>query len=210
MDKQIFFLSITAAAIVLAPACRQATKPAAKSDTAATKKKPAIPPGPVTAQLAYYEIYKPARAWASDVLALSLASGDLPGISNDGGKAGVWTAAFVSPSRREARKFTYYAADSPEDDIHRGVSISNTLPWGGTTASSKPFSNSEFAIDSDVAYEAAEAQAAAWLKKHPQEKATFQLGNASRFPAPVWYVMWGTKKNGYAALINAVTGKPVK
>jgi hypothetical protein len=36
------------------------------------------------------------------------------------------------------------------------------------------------------------------------------LGNASRFAAPVWYVMWGTTKNGYAALVNATTGAIVK
>jgi hypothetical protein len=36
------------------------------------------------------------------------------------------------------------------------------------------------------------------------------LGNASRFAAPVWYVMWGTSKDGYAALVNARTGAIVK
>lgn len=209
MEKRILFVATAAAAIVLAPACQQATKPAAKTDVAASKS-PAVPPGPVTAQRAYYEMYKPARAWASDLLALSLVSGDLTGIVNEGGKAGVWTAVFVSPSRMEARKFTYYAGDSAEDDIHQGVSISNALPWGGATPTSKPFSNSEFVVDSDVVYKAAEAKAAAWLKKHPNEKPTFQLGNASRFSAPVWYVMWGTKKNGYAALINSVTGESLK
>jgi hypothetical protein len=94
--------------------------------------------------------------------------------------------------------------------LHHGVSVGNTLPWGGATTASKPFSNSEFAVDSDVAYQTAEALAADWLKKNPKEKATFQLGSASRFPAPVWYVMWGSKKNGYAALIDTVSGKPVK
>jgi hypothetical protein len=153
---------------------------------------------------------KLARAWAPDFLALSLASGDMPGIVNEGGKAGMWTAVFVSPSRKEARKMTYYAADSAEGDIHRGVSVGNTLPWGGATTTSKPFSNSEFAVDSDAAYKSAEALAAAWLKANPKEKASFQLGSASRYPAPVWYVMWGSKKNGYAALIDTITGKPVK
>jgi len=37
-------------------------------------------------------------------------------------------------------------------------------------------------------------------------QATFRLGNASRFSAPVWYIVWGTTKNGYAALVNATTG----
>ena len=61
-------------------------------------------------------------------------------------------------------------------------------------------------MDSDAAYKTASAKAADWLKKHPNEKATFRLGNASRFSAPIWYIMWGTTKNGYAALVNATTG----
>ena len=36
--------------------------------------------------------------------------------------------------------------------------------------------------------------------------AVLGLGNASRFSAPVWYIVWGTTKNGYAALVNATTG----
>ena len=65
-------------------------------------------------------------------------------------------------------------------------------------------------MDSDIAYKAAFENAAVWLKKHPNEQPTFRLGDASRFAAPVWYVMWGTSKNGYAALVNATTGAIVK
>ena len=32
------------------------------------------------------------------------------------------------------------------------------------------------------------------------------LANSPRFPAPVWYVLWGTPKNGYLAFVNATTG----
>src|SRR5437899_3237590 len=116
---------------------------------------------------------------------------------------------FVSPSRKKARRFTYAVVDSGAD-IRKGVNISDTLAWGGATPASKPFANSEFAVNSDAAYKTAAEKAAGWLKKHPDQKATFQLGNASPYAAPVWYVMWGTKKDGYAVLVNATTGAIVK
>ena len=181
---------------------------AAKVESEA-RKEPAKAPEVVTAQRAFYEMYKPARAWATDLLTLSVTSGEVPDIKNEDGKAGLWTVTFVSPSRKEARIFTYAVVDSGAD-IRKGVNVSNALPWGGSTPTSKAFSNSEFAVDSDAAYKAAFEKAAGWLKTHPNQKATFRLGDASRFPAPVWYVMWGTSKNGYAAFVNALTGAVVK
>ncbi len=208
MDKKVLLLASVVVATLVLPACTQAPNTKAKVESVA--KEPAKPPEAVTAQRAYYEMYKPARAWSADLLALSLKSGEVAGIKNEGGKAGLWTATFVSPSRKEARTFTYAAIDSAEEDIHKGVSVSDALLWGGATPASKPFSNSEFAVDSDAAYKAAAEKAAVWLKKHPNETVTLQLGNASRFPAPVWYVMWGTQKKGYAALVNATTGSIIK
>ena len=206
MDNKLLFAVAVAAALVL-PGCSEAPKKTAPVEEA--KKEPAKPPEAVAAQLAYYEMYKPARAWASDLLALSVASGEIPEIKNEGGKAGIWTAVFVSPSRKEARKISYAVVDSGPD-IRKGVNIGNALPWGGATPDSKPFANSEFAVDSDAAYKVALAKASGWLKTHPNMTCTLRLGNASRYAAPIWYVMWGTTKNGYAALVNATTGELAK
>jgi hypothetical protein len=203
MHKKVLLTATAMVAALVLSACSEAPNTTAKVETE-VKKEPAKAPEAVTAQRAFYELYKPARAWATDLLALSVASGEVPNIKNEDGKAGLWTAVFVSPSRKEARTFTYAAVDS--GDNRRGVNIGNVLAWGGATKTSKPFSSSEFAVDSDAAYKTASAKAADWLKKHPNEKATFRLGNASRFSAPIWYIMWGTTKNGYAALVNATTG----
>src|SRR5258708_38930784 len=208
MKKKVLCTETALVATLLLAACSEAPKAEAKDETEA-KKEPAKAPETITAQREFYEMYKPARAWATDLLALSVASGEAPNIKNEDGKAGMWTAVFVSPSRKEARSFTYAVVDNGAD-IRRGVNISNVLTWSGATPTSKPFSNSEFAVDSDAAYKVAVEKAADWLKKHPNQKATMRLGNASRFAAPVWYVMWGTTKNGYAALVNATTGPIVK
>jgi hypothetical protein len=204
MNKKVLFTATIAIAAVLMPACSEAPKTAVLAATEA-KKEPVTAPEAITAQRAFYEMYKPARTWATDLLALSVTCGEVPNIKNEDGKAGLWTAVFVSPSRKEARTFTYAVVDSGAD-IRKGVNIGNVLPWSGATPTSKPFSNSEFVVDSDAAYKVAAEKAEGWLKKHPNQRATFRLGNASRFAAPVWYIMWGTTKNGYAALVNATTG----
>jgi hypothetical protein len=203
MHKKVLFTATAILAALVLSACSEAPKTAAKVETDA-KKEPAKAPEAITAQRAFYEMYKPARAWATDLLALSMTAGEVPNIKNEEGKAGLWTAIFVSPSRREARTFTYAVLDN--GDIRKGVNIGIALPWGGATKTSKPFTSSEFAVDSDAAYKTASAKAADWLKKHPDMQPTFRLGNASRFAAPIWYIMWGTTKNGYAALVNATTG----
>ncbi|MCX6631285.1 MAG: hypothetical protein NTW28_27045 [Candidatus Solibacter sp.] len=208
MNKKVLFTATVIVATLVFSACSEAPKAPAKVETEA-KKEAAKAPEAVTAQRAFYEMYKPARTWAADLLALSVTSGEVPNIKNEDGKAGMWTVVFVSPSRKEARVFTYAATDSGAD-IRKGVNIGNVQAWGGATPTSKPFSNSEFAVDSDAAYKVAFAKAEGWLKKHPKETATFRLGNASRLAAPVWYVMWGTAKNGYASLVNATTGAIVK
>src|ERR1039457_5947753 len=154
-NKVLFGATVIVATLVLS-GCSEAPKPAADVKTEA-KKEPEKAPEAVPAQLAFYEMYKPARTWATDLLALSVDSGEVPNIKNEGGKCGLWTAVFVSPSRKEARSFTYAVVDN--GDIRKGVNISNAPPWGGAPPTSKPFSNSEFAIDSDAAYKVAAEKA---------------------------------------------------
>jgi hypothetical protein len=203
MHKKVLLTATAMVAALVVSACSEAPKTMTKVETG-VKKEPDKAPEAVAAKRAFYEMYKPARTWATDLLALSVVSGEVPNIKNEDGKAGLWTVVFVSPSRREARSITYAAAESGA--IPKGVNVGPVLPWGGATKTSKPFTSSEFALDSDAAYKTAFGKAEDWLKKHPNMQATFRLGNASRFAAPVWYIMWGTTKNGYAALVNATTG----
>jgi hypothetical protein len=137
---------------------------------------------------------------------LSVTYKEIPGIKNEGGKSAMWSATFASPSRREARTFTYAIA-SHGLDISKGVTVSDAIPWGGPTRDVTPFQTSQFAVDSDAAYQAAYEGGEAWVKKHPDAPLTLSLGYATRYPAPVWYVLWGNTKSGYVAYVNAVTGK---
>src|ERR1700684_3849101 len=113
MDKNFLKAAFVVAAIGLSACSSEPAKTSeTKTDTeAAATKAPAGPPEPVLAKTAFYEMYTPAHAWAADLLPISLKSGEVTGVKNAEGKAGVWIAVFGSPSQRMARTYTYSVAD---------------------------------------------------------------------------------------------------
>jgi len=181
---------------------------AAKPEPADTAN--AAPGGAVSAKTAFWQMYKQAYSWAKDAVPLKLESKELPGVKNEAGKAAMWSATFGSSTKHQAVVITYaVAAHAP--DIYKGNNVGSPVPWGGPTRDVMPFQTSDFVIDSDAAYKTAEADANAWLKKHPDKQATFLLGNnTARFSAPVWYIVWGDSKSGYAAYVNATSGSLMK
>ena len=195
--------SVAISAMLFLAACSSPTTTETKP--AETKKEAAVPSEPVAAKTAFWEMYKPAHSWASDLLPLTLSSGDVEGMKNEDGKAAMWTAVFVSPSRREARTLTYSVVDH-KPTIHKGVSMGGAQVWSGATDKSRPFQTNQFAIDSEVAFKTALGKTGDWVKKHPDKTWSMTLGNAARFPAPVWYVLWGDQKTGYGVFVNATTG----
>jgi hypothetical protein len=203
MDKRILLGAIPIVAVLTLTACSKAPEKVEAKEPAV--KETALPAEPVAARSAFFEMYKPARAWASDLFPLSLTSGEIPGIKNEHGKAAQWTAVFVSPSRREARTLVYSVADHGAT-IHKGVFIGGAQPWSGPTPKSKPFQVTEFITNSDQAYEVAMTKAGPWVQKHPDKKLTLFLANASKHPGPLWYLLWGDTKSGYMAHVNATTG----
>ena len=207
-NKKVLLTATVTVATLALFACSGTPNPPANTETEA-KKEPAKAPEAVTAQTAFYESYKLARSWTTDLMALSVTSGEVPNVKNEDGKCGLWTTVFVSPSLKQARSFTYAVAPSGSD-ISKGVNVGNALPWGGETRDSMPFANGQFSVDSDAAYKTALQKASDWLKTHPNETVSFRLGNAVKFGAPVWYIMWGSTKSGYAALVNATTGMIVQ
>jgi hypothetical protein len=193
---------------LIVTACESA-KPSGEDTVSAASKTAVASTAPVSAKTAFWEMYKSAHGWATDLVPLALASKNISGVKNEAGKAAMWTATFGSPSRRESRTFSYSVMASPPD-IYKGVTVGNALPWMGPTPTALTFTTSEFAVDSDAAYATASTQAAAWTKSHPDKDVSFTLGNASRFKGPVWYVLWGEKKSGYSVLVDAKTGTVVK
>ncbi len=206
MNKNLLKAVLAVAAIVLS-ACSSEPAKTTEAKTEDTAKAPAGPPEPVLAKAAFYEMYTPAHTWAADLLPLSLKSGEITGVKNAEGKAGFWTAVFASPSQHSARTYTYAVADQLPN-ITKGVKAEGAEPWAGPTTAVMTFQTSDFTTDSDAAYKTAATKAADWLKdaENAAKPVTFTLGAASRFPAPVWYILFGNSKSGFAVTINASTG----
>ena len=209
MDKNHLMKAALVAAVLALTACSSepAKAPEAKTETEAAKKAPAGPPEPVLAKAAFYEMYTPAHAWAADMVPISLKSGEVAGVKNSQGKAGLWTAVFGSPSQHLARTYTYSVADELPT-ITKGVKAEAPEAWAGPTTAVMTFQTSDFTIDSDAAYKAAAAKAADWLKdpENASKPVSLSLGAASRFPAPVWYILFGNSKSGFVAYVSATTG----
>jgi hypothetical protein len=198
--------SVFLAAVVLLSSCSEATK-STSSEADAKAKEAAAPVEPVPAKTAFWPMYTSARSWTTDFVTLKITSKEIPGFKNERGKAAMWEATFASPSRHEYRVYSYSIAAVPPD-IYKGVVVGRPLTWSGATRDAMPIQLSEFNIDSDAAYQAAATDAGAWLKKNPDKKlSSLELSNAYRFQAPVWFFIWGNKKLGYAAFVNATTGK---
>lgn len=206
MDKKLLKAIIALPAVIVLTACSEfpvsSTSPKVDSEV---KKEAPKPAEPVAALSAFWEMYKPARQWAPDVLPLTVTANEVPGMKNEGGKAAMWTAVFVSPSKREARTIFYSVIE--HGTTLRGVTVGGPQSWSGETPKSKPFATGEFITNSDVAYKTAAAKADAWLKKNPDKsKASMILASSAKVPNPTWYIMWGDNKSGYLAFVNATTG----
>jgi hypothetical protein len=195
-------------AVLVLTACSEAPKPAASETKSEPEtKKAAETAGPVSAKTAFWEMYKLAHAWAPDVALLNMVSKEVPGLQNGEGKAGMWTATFVSPNLSQARILSYSAVAAPPN-ISKGVDVGRPVAWA-PTRDAMPFQSSDFAIDSDAAYKTAFVKAEAWVKEHPDKPAALTLGHNTRFATPVWYLLWGNTKSGYAAFVSATTGDPL-
>jgi hypothetical protein len=207
--KHILFGTIVTVAVLVLDSCSEPVKTAPA--TVEAKTEPAGPPQPVTAKTAFWAIYKPAHAWAADLQLISMTAGEVAGVKNADGKAGLWTIVIASPSLQKAQTYTYAVAHQLPA-IPKGLRLASTVPWGGPTSQVMAIPVSEFSIDSDAAYQAALAKASDWLKKHPdkQSSSAMVLGSASRFHSPTWYFLWGNKNSGFEAFINATTGTAYK
>jgi hypothetical protein len=206
MENYCSKAAVVVAVLVLTSCSESPTASATKTE--AETKKAAGPAEPVTAKTAFWEMYKLAHSWTADTLVLSMASKSVPGIKNEAGKAAMWTAIFASAGQHKVRTLTYSIVEQPPD-IRKGVDVGRPLPWEGPTRQAMPFQTGDFVVDSDVAYQTALGMAGAWVKKNPGKEVSLTLGHASRFPAPVWYVLWGDNKSGYFVLVNATTGKVI-
>lgn len=162
---------------------------------------------PVTAKAGYAQAYPAARKIASDAVLVRLLPNTVNGFTFKDGRAGLWEATFASPSKHECWTVSYAIA-THIPDASMGVSVSAAIPWSGCVDKDVKFiPESDFRIDSDVAYNIAVAHYLTWRKEHPERNLTaFQLSKNPPFAAPTWQVIWGGKGLEYLVVVNATDG----
>src|SRR5580658_8139730 len=105
-------LCAIAVAVLLLAGCSQSTTPST-SDASKAAAVPKGPPEPVTAKTAFWPMYTSARHWTTDLVILGLTPKDVPGFTNEDGKAAMWEATFASPSLHQYRAYSYAIAAVP-------------------------------------------------------------------------------------------------
>ena len=182
------------------------------SDTATEPAKKVAPKPPEAAGGldALYQMYRPARNWASDVEVLKVGSIYMPeaGVKIVPGKAVAWEATFVSPSRQKARRWTYSAVEG-EGNLHKGAFAGLEESWSGPRGVNKTFIIQAVKFDTDAAYNTAMTKAAEYDKKNPGKPISFILESTKKFPDPVWRVIWGESvgTSNFSIIVDASTGK---
>jgi hypothetical protein len=180
------------------------------SDTpTAAKKEPQKTLEPATGQSALFKMFQMARSWGSDVQILkmnSIALSDVPDVPR--GKAAAWEATFTSVSRSQLRSYTYSIMDAP-GNLHKGVFAGLEQGWTGPRGTSTSFLMAAVKVDTDAAYQTALAQSGDYDKKNPGKPITFVLERISRFPDPVWRVVWGESvgTSNFSVYVDASTGE---
>ena len=171
------------------------------------------PPAPVTGRQAFQYLYGSSRIWASDSMPLTIRSLHAAGVTGGKGTAGAWEVVFVSPMNARARTYTWSAVEA--EGLHKGVFPGPQETWhaGGPN---QPFSPALLKVDTPEALDAAtkSAASASYLNKPGQRPMVDYLLDyeaATRFPNPVWHVLWGGSVSSaeYSVTVDASTGKTV-
>jgi hypothetical protein len=193
------------AAMALLTGCSDSPPPAARQADP--------PPVPVTGRQAFQYLYGSSRIWASDSMPLTIRSLHAPGVTGGKGTAGAWEVVFVSPMIARARTYTWSAVEA--EGLHKGVFPGPQETWhaGGPN---QPFSPALLKADTPEALDAAtqSAASASYLSKPGQRPMVDYLLDyeaATRFPNPVWHVLWGGSLSSaeYSVTVDASTGKTV-
>ena len=173
-------------------------------------KKAEPPAAPITGRQAFQYMYGSSRIWATDSMPLTVRSLNPKEVKPEPGKAGAWEVIVVSEAQGRARTYTWSAVEA--EGLHKGVFPGQQEAFH--LAGSQPFSPALLKVDTDEALEAATKAAADYLKKPGDKPAVnflLEYASATRFPNPVWKVLWGGSVSSadYTVTVDATTGKVV-
>ncbi len=193
---------------ILLPALAALLLTACSDSPAPITKAPEPPPAPISGRQAFQYMYGSSRIWAPDSMPLTVRSLNVPDVKPENGKAGAWEVVFVSEAMARARTYTWSAVET--ETVHKGVFPGPQESW--RPGPNQPFSPALLKVDTTEALLAAIDISGTYLNKPGQRPPVSYLLNyetATRFPNPVWRVLWGGSVSSaeYTVTVDASTGK---
>lgn len=156
------------------------------------KKPAAEKPELLTGRVAFQKLYISARNWAPDAKPYRLESEPTKEAPGADGKAGVWRGYFASVSRRSIKFFVWSGLSSP-DAPPRGVSPATEDTFNPSNTSTQPFDFGFLKIDSDKAYEVAQAHGGKKITdKTPDQPLRYEVEWVAPKNELIWHVVYGT------------------
>jgi hypothetical protein len=190
-------LTLLLSCLLLAMIAGCSSEQKATSSTSATSTAKPAPEAPeyITGRAAFQKLFVSARSFAPDIKPFRLQSNYLPDAPTSEGKAGIWRGYFASPSKSEAKSYTWSGV-SGENFPDRGVSHGTEDTWNPSNSSAQVWELAYLKIDSDKAYELAQKHGGDKLtKKDPKQPVSFMLDWNKQDSKLLWHVVYGTNAN---------------
>ena len=184
-----FLLAIAMAAVLAG--CSSTPRPAEK----AAETKPEPPKVELlTGRVAFQKLFVTARSWAPDAKPFRLESEAVKQAPGTDGKAGVWRGYFASASKRALKPYLWSGISGP-DAPERGVNPGTEDTFNPANTSTQPFDFAFLKIDSDKAFEVAQAHGGKKLvEADPQQPIKYTLLWNPSSNELVWRVLYGTSE----------------
>jgi len=179
-----------------------------ETPTETKKKEPEKPFETITGRQAFQMTYPQARIWAPDCEPIRIRSLNLTEPKSGSGRAGAWEIVWVSQGRGRQRSFTWSAIE--EGNLHKGVFGGLEEAWSGPRGQSQPFLPAALKIDTPEALQTAILKSKDYLNKSgAKPQVTYLCELTSRFPDPVWRVLWGESVSAseWSVFVDASTGE---
>jgi len=165
----------------------------------------------VTGREAFQRMYGAARLWAPDAQPIRLESQSRAEDKADG-KADVWGATFVSPTRRLMKPFLWSGVDA-DDAPQPGLTPGNEDSYNPSNASTQPFNIVALHVDSDAALTEADKHGGKeQLKKDARSGVKYVLTWNPLKTELVWHLIYGRNEETapLTVFVDATTGKFIR
>ena len=207
LPNSLLLLIVILGSIYFSTGCDSAPKAGEGAQAGGATSNPSKPPTLYSGLQAFSCVNGLAQRWSSDVIPVRLESQANSEANGQDGKATVWKAGFISPSRRKIKYF-----------FCSGSRLKDAPPYGPSAGTEEAYGPDVPALgfqplflktDSDKAYAVSkEHGGASLIKKNPNQVVTYFVLWNPKQRALYWYVMYGKDQESAAGtgIVNALTG----